>query len=419
MGLYVGNTKYKVMSGNNKASLFPVYPYDSEVEYLESTGTQYIVTNTIPDNGEWKLETSIKVNETGQNAGVVAIYGDVRFYLLDLYTTKFRVCNFGGSWSNSKALLKSYVANQYNTVISTIKPNLVTLTVNGSTVQLSVADGAPTTNTPFGIFTRWLSNDNPSSFSKVSIKYMKLFKENILVNDFIPVRIGSIGYMYDKVSGLLFGNSGTGNFVLGPDKPIYDAEVEYLESTGTQYIDLDYFQGNKLQINLDCECYLVQTPEVNIISNQSGSSSTSGGRFVLGLSYGKVFIYSRNNNSQSDGNAAISLNGRARKQITAIFNQSSTKSLTVDGTTETAPCVSVSNNKRRVRIFSGINGSTGEAAVFYSGRLYSVKFYKDDILWIDLIPVRVGTTGYMYDTISHKLFGNAGTGSFILGNDKN
>ena len=40
---------------------------------------------------------------------------------------------------------------------------------------------------------------------------------NNLIEDFIPVRVGQVGYMYDKVSHQLFGNSGTGNFILGPD----------------------------------------------------------------------------------------------------------------------------------------------------------------------------------------------------------
>lgn len=35
--------------------------------------------------------------------------------------------------------------------------------------------------------------------------------------DFIPVRIGTKGYLYDKVSKRLFGNAGTGSFTLGPD----------------------------------------------------------------------------------------------------------------------------------------------------------------------------------------------------------
>ena len=42
------------------------------------------------------------------------------------------------------------------------------------------------------------------------------------VCDFIPVRVGSganaVGYLYDRVSGELFGNMGSGAFVIGPDK---------------------------------------------------------------------------------------------------------------------------------------------------------------------------------------------------------
>lgn len=38
-----------------------------------------------------------------------------------------------------------------------------------------------------------------------------------LVRDFVPCRIGTTGYLYDRVSQTLFGNIGTGDFVLGPD----------------------------------------------------------------------------------------------------------------------------------------------------------------------------------------------------------
>lgn len=44
---------------------------------------------------------------------------------------------------------------------------------------------------------------------------------SVLVRDFIPVRVGSgafaVGYFYDRVSGELFGNAGTGAFVIGSD----------------------------------------------------------------------------------------------------------------------------------------------------------------------------------------------------------
>ena len=39
----------------------------------------------------------------------------------------------------------------------------------------------------------------------------------VRIYDMIAVRIGSVGYMFDRVSGELFGNIGTGSFILGPD----------------------------------------------------------------------------------------------------------------------------------------------------------------------------------------------------------
>lgn len=44
-----------------------------------------------------------------------------------------------------------------------------------------------------------------------------------------------------------------------------------IESTGTQYYDLQVFLGSKLDISLDCEIYNSET-EANIVSNQSSSA---------------------------------------------------------------------------------------------------------------------------------------------------
>ena len=55
----------------------------------------------------------------------------------------------------------------------------------------------------------------------------------------------------------------------------------------------------------------------------------------------------------------------------------------------------------------------------YEGRLYRLFVYDTDGTYLfDAIPVRVGQVGYMYDKVSGQLFGNAGTGAFILGPDK-
>ena len=70
-------------------------------------------------------------------------------------------------------------------------------------------------------------------------------EDDTLVRDYVPIKIGSEGCLYDKVSQTVFHTAGEGAFGCGPDfaetvlwkKPLYDAQVEYLESTGTQYID--------------------------------------------------------------------------------------------------------------------------------------------------------------------------------------
>lgn len=61
-----------------------------------------------------------------------------------------------------------------------------------------------------------------------------------VIRDMIPVRKGDVGYMYDIATGHLFGNRGTGEFSYGLDMiPALSSAtpIEYIESTGTQYID--------------------------------------------------------------------------------------------------------------------------------------------------------------------------------------
>lgn len=47
--------------------------------------------------------------------------------------------------------------------------------------------------------------------------YLRVYSGDTLVHYFQPVRIGSIGFMLDTITGTLFANQGTGDFLLGPD----------------------------------------------------------------------------------------------------------------------------------------------------------------------------------------------------------
>ena len=68
-----------------------------------------------------------------------------------------------------------------------------------------------------------LWNRANNSLAKTRLVKVVFSVDNTILGSFIPVRFTnedgvSEGAMYDKVSGQLFGNSGTGAFVIGPDK---------------------------------------------------------------------------------------------------------------------------------------------------------------------------------------------------------
>ena len=85
-------------------------------------------------------------------------------------------------------------------------------------VVLSTSDSSTVYNGgtyTIGLFTRY----DRLAFGKGMIASCKITdtSTNQKLRDLIPVRKNGVGYMYDRVSGQLLGNSGTGDFVLGPD----------------------------------------------------------------------------------------------------------------------------------------------------------------------------------------------------------
>lgn len=54
---------------------------------------------------------------------------------------------------------------------------------------------------------------------------------------------------------------------------------------------------------------------------------------------------------------------------------------------------------------------------YLKGRIYYLWIMRDGKLVFDAIPVREGTTGYLYDFVSKSALGNAGTGTFTYGSD--
>ena len=191
--------------GMGKKSL----PYDAEVEYLEGTGTQYI-------------DTGIKA------AGNL----HVKTYLIDYFKTEnFGKWPFGGRNGylnkvvgifingNDGKLHQPYGNQEYVRDAYSVYPQSCWVEIQGGTLKVDTHTYTAPSQSFISDYNLILFGlQNGGTTIRTSIKMGAAFISNGGVTlDLIPVRVGQVGYMYDKVSGHLFGNAGSGNFILGND----------------------------------------------------------------------------------------------------------------------------------------------------------------------------------------------------------
>ena len=193
-----------------------------EVEYLESTGTQYIDTGYIPNaNTQLYIEFSISKYHTDLKQatspfGVRIAYQQNQYVLFcpvnRTNSVYFCYGNLSPSYTQQINLNQKYVCN--------INKNIWTLSSNNSTLitnTFAIAQSANLSNLHLWLFKFNNNNIMPGGDDKLKIYKCTIKENDVLIHDLIPVRVGNTGYMYDKVSRALIGNSGTGDFIIGPD----------------------------------------------------------------------------------------------------------------------------------------------------------------------------------------------------------
>ena len=204
-------------------------PYDAEVEWLEEGPTGSYIQTDIPTTKNTSCVVSLEVvNATKMDGGNVccAIYGlgqswDFNSYGL-FYLTQ------AGQNQRGKVNFHGY-NNVLSDVLQTDNPVRfdVSISANGSD-NVRVSCGSFSSSASIknikdsGRFTLLWNRAN-NSLAKTRLTKVVFSVDNAIIGSFIPVRFTnedgvSEGAMYDKVSGQLYRNAGTGAFVIGPDK---------------------------------------------------------------------------------------------------------------------------------------------------------------------------------------------------------
>lgn len=183
-------------------------PYDYEVEYLESTGTQYIDLLIYPNIGAF-LKCKWCFTDTNANACVNGIgwFDDHRLNFG--YGTNGNIGAASGNWT----WFESKNTNVHEVIIDEVSK-----TYQYDNVLYSFSDSRQLESFIYGGFCLFCRNRQyrKDLYCKERIYTFALSSSNCHF-DLIPVvDKQGVGYMYDKVSGQLFGNQGTGSFTVGP-----------------------------------------------------------------------------------------------------------------------------------------------------------------------------------------------------------
>lgn len=377
-------------------------PYDAELEYLESTGTQWIDANFAgyTNGAEMDIVFSIDgsddyVNGFGNNQGKASTSAIAWFYVRASARNNLQYCVNYDSTNTSVYITK---ATQHHLIARFGGGTLdgVAYTQSGASTQ--------THQDPFIIF--------PQSSSPVVVRLwsLKLKNNGVLVRDFIPVRKGTVGYLYDRVSGRLFGNAGTGDFVLGPDI----VPVEYIESHGTEWIDT----GAPLNLQHSIRCVFQETNTSTyypgVVSGRGTLPTPAHLRAYTILS--PRFDYW--NGSESDPNiTSRSLTRGVFLDLHTVADiENATLDVFVNGVKSgsTIPLQS-GTTPSSVLLFRDLRTDK------FIGRLYCFQELGGSVPVRSFRPVRVGTgstwEGAMMDVLTRRIYRNAGTGAFTYGND--
>lgn len=176
-------------------------PYDSKIEYLELDGNQYLSTGYI---GKPTMTFAIDFSYSDTSGFCVAGRGAAFRTEAKGYTGVTHYY-FGAYKTRNNAPGRKTV---------TLSPEGVTIGTTFYAYDKGTIDLSMTTIDP--ILVGWNDTTQQAKF-KGNVYGVTIYDNDILVCNLIPVRVGQVGYMYDTISGGLFGNLGTGDFTLGPD----------------------------------------------------------------------------------------------------------------------------------------------------------------------------------------------------------
>lgn len=385
-----------------------------ELEYIESTGTQYINTGIYLKGDNWRFKVEYESTDSINNKCLTGIQNGNPLFVL-----------YNGSLYCQPT--STSPSKKVTTNLWTIGHHIIDIKTNGGYVE-SKLDSTITayelgTTTSFSdelfnvypvcVLAYWYTNDMCPNDRKLAAKLYnyRIYNNDKTVCNLVPAMRtsdGTVG-MYDLHRRKFLTNSGTGDFIAGPivkNLPSRYIEVDYLQGDGNSYINTGLILNQNQEIYMKIQ-FAANTPAMSIFGSREAASKNN---IALLLGGSQNLLVDFNNSDYTT--YRISTSAVVETDYDIIISKSLRQINTVSSSDL---CEDTILSPSTAYLFA-ISGSPASNNLF-TGKIYNCIIKENNSYLQYLVPVFdiVENEYCMYDLVTRTAFRNVGTGAFTGG----
>lgn len=370
----------------------------TQLKYIESTGTQYVDTGFIP-NQDTRVVASYKMLQPSDSVWY-KLWGSGN----GSYNNDF------SAWTKGTTQIQHYYGTQ-NIINTNINGGLVNIDANKNNWTYNgILNTYPEQTFACG-YSMYIFNinvDNNAAYvnAKMQLFSFKIYDNNILVRNYIPcLNPSNVAGLYDLENGVFYGDASGGTFNY---PAISYTPVEYIESTGTQYLDtgisIDANTAELVKVVIDTQFVDINSYSLHGVG---WGSSPYYNSFYVGI----------------DGNDKVAYaNGRTDMTTSYVYDfmrqtfvyDAPNGKMSVTGFDDVSFEFQNPTEALNFLLFAYNQGTNG--IKYNQSKIYSAKLYISETLVRDFIPVLdSNNVACLYDKVSETFFYNKGTGAFTTG----
>ena len=369
------------------------------LEYIESTGTQYIDTGFVP-NQDTRVVMDFEYTKviSGTQQGVFGARVALRDAMFLMWTE-----NDNAGWRDGYGAELEYPLGPSISGRNVVDKNKNVLSVNGAVTHTATYE---TFNSNYSLYLLTTNNggspmiDSYPTYAR--IYSCQIYDNGILVRDFVPAKRdsdGTIG-LYDSVNNTFYGNAGSGSFTAG--LPDGFTQLDYIQSSGTQYIDTGFNPSNTTRVIADFQCLSGATNDPTVFGAWSGWTTNAFLFLSLAdLTSGHGFFEAQMASYTKDMTARHTVDANGTNW-------------TMDGESLLSFTEATYSCSYPLYLFA-YNDAGNAGNLNAPIRIYSCSIYDNGTLVRDFVPMLRDSDSVagLYDTVNGVFYTNAGTGVFF------